>query len=95
MADENITQHLIGFNYLNQSQLTNLTMIGWDKRNLSHAPGKPWEALKFAVGAGNVLIRPAELPRGGGGRGGKLPRAPNLRGPPNIFWTLSFCRNED
>ena len=58
MSDENITQHLMGFNYLNQSQLTNLTMIGWDKRNLSHAPGKPWEVLKFAVGSGNVLICP-------------------------------------
>ena len=60
MADENITQYMMGFNYLNQSQLTNLTMIGWDKRNLPYASGKPWEALKFAVGAGNVLIHPVQ-----------------------------------
>ena len=26
--------------------------------NITYASGKPWEALKFAVGAGDVLINP-------------------------------------
>ena len=26
--------------------------------NITHASGKPWEALKFAIGAGDVLIHP-------------------------------------